>query len=294
MSAIDLQKLPKPDAIETVDYEQLNTAWQDELTSKDPDFDALLESDPAVIEMEVGAYREVLTRQRVNDGAKSVMLPYAKGNDLDVIAANYNVERLLITEADDTAIPPIAAVYEDDEDFRRRIQLRWESVTTAGSIGSYKYHALSTDGQVRDVYVYSPNPCEIEIYVLSHDGDGIPSAELLDKVRVGVGEETVRPTGDRVTVKPAEIVLVTLEATLDMASGPDSNLVLQAAQDAAAEVLSPRYPLGKPVPKSALYAALHQTGVTKVNMVKPEADIPVDNHQAIWVEEFKVAVGVIA
>ena len=45
------------------------------------------------------AYRELLIRQRVNDAARGVMLATASGTDLDNLAANFNVERLLITPA---------------------------------------------------------------------------------------------------------------------------------------------------------------------------------------------------
>ena len=55
--------------------------------------------------LEENAYREVIWRQRVNNAAKAVTLAYAEGSDLDVIGANFNVERLVITPADKSAIP---------------------------------------------------------------------------------------------------------------------------------------------------------------------------------------------
>jgi len=38
------------------------------------------------------------------------MVAYALDDDLDLFGANNGVSRLMITRADDTAIPPVAAV----------------------------------------------------------------------------------------------------------------------------------------------------------------------------------------
>lgn len=61
-----------------------------------------LESEPLVKLLEENAYRELIWRQRVNEAARAVMLACAAGNDLDVIGANYNTTRLIITPADDS------------------------------------------------------------------------------------------------------------------------------------------------------------------------------------------------
>lgn len=58
-----------------------------------------LESEPLVKLLEENAYRELIWRQRVNEAARAVMLACAAGNDLDVIGANYNTTRLIITPA---------------------------------------------------------------------------------------------------------------------------------------------------------------------------------------------------
>lgn len=43
--------------------------------------------------MEVCAYRELLLRQRINQAAKSNLLAFATGTDLDNLGALYDVER---------------------------------------------------------------------------------------------------------------------------------------------------------------------------------------------------------
>ena len=279
MSAINLAKLPKPDVIEDINYEALNQLWQNGLTDKLPEYDALLESDPAVIEMQVGAYQEMLTRQRINDAARAVMIPFATGADLDVIGANFNVERLTIIAPDLDARPPIEEVTESDADFRRRIQLKWESITTAGSIGSYRFHALSADGRVKDVYVESPNPSEITLHILAVDG--VASAELIDKVTQAVQADNVRPLGDRVTVKAAEIIAIDLTARLTFGQGPDGSVALNAAEKAIHALFNPDQPLGYTIALSAVYAALHQPGVLKVVLDGLTDDFTAAAHQAL-------------
>lgn len=61
---------------------------------------------------------KLLEHQRINNAAKATMLAYAEGSDLDVIAANFNVERLVIQAEDLTANPPIEEELESDDDFR--------------------------------------------------------------------------------------------------------------------------------------------------------------------------------
>ncbi|PET49459.1 baseplate assembly protein, partial [Bacillus sp. AFS001701] len=68
---------------------------------------------------------------------------------------NYNVQRLVITPADDTTLPPTPAVMESDTDYRLRIQQAFEGLSTAGSTGSYQFHGRSADGRVADISVIS-------------------------------------------------------------------------------------------------------------------------------------------
>jgi len=76
-----------PDVIEQIDYESLLSALRADLQARLPTFNAWLESDPIMKLLEVAAYREMLLRQQFNDRARSVMLAYALGADLDHLGA---------------------------------------------------------------------------------------------------------------------------------------------------------------------------------------------------------------
>lgn len=281
-TAVDLSKLSPPTVVEALSFETIFQQMLADLIARDSTFSALVESDPAYKVLEVCAYREVLLRQRQNDATKAVMLAFASGADLDQIGANFNVERLLITPADETAVPPTAAVYELDEEYRARIPLSLEGYTTAGSEGSYVFHALSAGGDVKDASAVSPSPGQVAVYVLSRTGDGTADAALVDMVSAAVSAEQVRPMTDNVTVLSASIVTYTITAELVLYPGPDSNVVLSAAQAAVQAYADSVHRIGYDVSLSGIYQALHQAGVQRVNLTAPAGNITIADGQAAY------------
>lgn len=279
-TSIDLSKLPAPDAVETLSFETILAAMLSDLQAREPSFSALVESDPAYKILEVCAYREVVIRQRVNDAAKAVMLAFAVGSDLDQIGATFNVTRLLITAADDTTLPPTAAVYEADEDFRRRIQLSFEGYTTAGSEGSYVFHSLSADPDVKDVAVTMTTPGTVNVYVLSRTGTGAASSGLQATVLAALNAEEVRPLTDNVVVASASIINYAITAELILYPGPDSAVVQASAVAAATALAESKKLCGLDVSLSAIYAALHVPGVKQVNLTSPSANVAITSNQA--------------
>lgn len=289
-SAIDLSQLPAPSVIEALDFETILAEMLADLRARHPAYTAIVESDPAYKVLEVAAFRELLIRQRVNDGARAVMLAYAKGSDLDHIGANYDVERIMIDPGDADAVPPVPATYESDEEFRRRIQLSPEGYTTAGSEGSYVFHALGADGEVKDAQAVSPIPGHVTVYVLSRTGDGTAPVGLLDAVDRALNKETVRPMTDNVAVQSAAIVDYAVSAELVMYPGPDSEVVRQNAVAALQHYVDGVHRIGYDVTLSGIYAALHQPGVQRVNLASPAANIIIDDGEASYCTSITVTV----
>ncbi|MEN3113079.1 baseplate J/gp47 family protein [Uliginosibacterium paludis] len=286
-SAVDLSLLSAPDILETLDFETLYAERRASLVALYPaDEQAAiaatlaLESEPLARHLQQSCYRELLLRARINDAARAVLLPTATGQDLDNIAAGRNVKRLEITPADLTVTPPLAAVMEDDDSLRRRVQLAPEGYTTAGSEGSYLFHALSASGQVLDADASSPSPGDVVVSVLSREGDGAASAAVLAAVSAALSAEDVRPLTDRVTVVPAEIVRYPITALLTFFSGPDQSVVLANAIAAARAYATSQHKLGRDITLDGLYAALRQEGVQKVTLIEPAAEIPIARNQA--------------
>lgn len=290
-TTVNLSELAAPDVVEALSFEAIFEAMLADLKTRDAVFSALVESDPAYKILEVCAYRELLIRQRVNEAAKAVMLAFAAGTDLDHIGANYNVGRLLLDAGDPDAVPPVLPTYESDAAFRARIPLSLEGYTTAGSEGSYVFHGLSADGDVKDVSAVSPAPGEVTVYVLSNTGNGTADAELLAKVEAALNADEVRPMTDQVTVLSSSIVNYSIDAVLTLYPGPASEVVLAAAEAAAEAYAASVHRNGYDVNLSAIYHALHQPGVQKVTLTQPTADIVVSVGQAAFCTSINITVG---
>jgi phage-related baseplate assembly protein len=291
-TAVDLSRLPPPDVVQPLDYEAILAELIADLQARLPEFDAFLESDPAIKALQIVAYRELILRQRVNDAGRAVLVAYAAGGDLDNLSALFGVTRRELVPADpETGAPP---VMEADEDLRRRVLLAPDSYSVAGPRFAYVYHALSADGDVLDASATSPAPGEVVISVLSRIGDGEASPELLAAVDSVVGADDVRPLTDEVTVQSAAIVPFEVEAALTLYAGPDAMLIEQTAETALTALLAQQHRLGRDVTRSAIIAALHVAGVQNVNLVSPAADVAVSETQAAWASSVSVTVAGIA
>ena len=279
-SEIDLSQLPVPEVVEQIDYEIILKEVLDDFHRKmdelEIDYPRLVESDPAYKLAEVFAYREMIVRQRANQSAMAVLLAYARGEDLDHKAAERNLVRRVVSPA--TANSPV--IYETDASLRKRVQLAPEGYTTAGSNGSYLFHAMNADVRVKDVQPLSPTPGVVNIYVLSHEGDGTASEELIDKVTNALNSKTVRPLTDFVSVYSASIVPYEVEAIIETATGPDPTTILANANKALQRYVESIHALNEEVTISGIYHALHQEGVKKVTLNQPVSNVPVAMGQA--------------
>ncbi len=283
-SAIDLSLLPVPDVVETLDFEVILAAMKADLAARAPELAAVLalESEPVVKLLQVCAYRELLLRARVNDAAQAVTLARAVGADLDNLAALFGVVRLVISPGNPSAIPPVPPTLESDTDLRRRAQLALEGFSTAGPEGAYVFHALSASADVLDASAVSPSPGDVLVTVLSRTGSGAAPAPLLATVAAALNAEDVRPLCDNVVVQSAAIVSYAITATLYFYPGPDSAVVLAAAQAAATAYAAAQHRIGRDVTLSGLFAALHQPGVQRVQLTSPAASLTIGSAQASW------------
>jgi phage-related baseplate assembly protein len=294
-TSVDLSQLPLPAIVEVLDFETIVSAQLADFTARQiaagEPFTALLESDPAYKVIESAAYRELLLRQRVNDACKAVMLAYAASTDLDQIAANFDVQRLLISLGDPTLIPPTFDVYEDDNSLRRRVQLSFDGLSTAGPSGSYIFHALSASADVLDASAISEVAGTVIVSVLSRTGDGTAPSGTLAAVTTALNSETVRPLCDTVVVQSAAIVDWNIVATITTYDGPDSAVVIASAQAAAQAYADAQHVLGRDITMSGVYGALQQPGVQNVALTSPTANIVISQKQAPYCTSIALTYG---
>ncbi|EFK9018562.1 baseplate assembly protein, partial [Escherichia coli] len=109
MPAVDLSQLPEPAIIAEPDFEAILADTKAMMIASYPaeQREAVsaaleLESEPLNVIAQTTAFREMLLRQRVNEGARACMLSHSAGTDLDNLAGNMNTKRLVITPATDT------------------------------------------------------------------------------------------------------------------------------------------------------------------------------------------------
>jgi len=268
---IDMSRLPAPNVVEPLDYETILATIKADLLAIAPELGGVLalESEPATKLVEVFAYRELLLRARINDAAQSTMLAYARGADLDNLAALLGVARL----ADET-----------DDRLRSRAQLSLEGYSTAGPRLSYVYHALSASNQVADVFVDSPTPGQVQVVVLAvmsaENPGGVPGPALLAQVQAALNADDVRPLCDTVSVVAAQVLTYAVSAAIICQPGPDATTLLSAARAACQQYVTDQFRLGHAITISGLHAALHQPGVSRVDLYSPADSVLVAGHQA--------------
>ncbi|MCO7218149.1 baseplate J/gp47 family protein, partial [Halomonas sp. OfavH-34-E] len=284
---IDLSQLPAPDVVEPLDYETVLAERKaalltlvDESQRAEVEATLALESEPLTILLEENAYRELVWRQRVNEAARAVMIAHADDEDLDHLVANFEVERLMIDPGDPDATPPVPPAYESNTDLRLRAQRAFEGLSVAGPRAAYEFHALSADGRVSDATATSPAPAEALVTLLSTEGNGAASQDLIDIVDAALSAENVRPVGDRLTVQSAQIIDYSVDATLYVYPGPEQEPILAAAKAALTAYVTAQRRIGRDIRISAIHAALHVEGVQRVELAAPAADVVLDDTQA--------------
>lgn len=294
MSVIDLSRLPAPAVVETLDYEAILAALKADLTARAPELAPVLalESEPVVKLLEVAAWRELVLRQRVNDAARAVMLPWATGADLDNLAARYDLARL---------------PGEDDERFRRRVLIGYHALSAAGSRQSWMLRALSVSTDIRQVDVWADRPGRVKVCLLArveadkadvsaqqaaigealfgrHPQWAGPAqkrwrvAQASDPIVAQVAQallaEDVRPLSVEVDVTTATVKPVTVTATLIHPPGPDGALLAAQAR-ARLMTLAAQMRFRVDLTRAQITAALMGDGVRDVILASPAADVTV-------------------
>ena len=245
--------------------------------------------------LQENAYLEMLYQAKCNADARSLLLAYAEKSDLDHLAlTEYGLTRLVVTPADNTAIPPVEAVYESDERLRERCILSFDGMNTAGSANAYRYFTLSADGRVDGIKVKSDeaNPCFLDIVITQVDSEnGTASEELIQIIQTALDPDTVRPVGDRPTVKSSIAKNYQIEAVLYVGKNAEDALLLEAANIRLDKYIKNAQKNGESIYLSAIYAALHVDGIERVQIISPTADLLMDNYHHPYCTAKNITVG---
>jgi phage-related baseplate assembly protein len=278
---INLALLPNPQSIQILDYDSIVAAAIADLTQRLNNAGIAydvgnLETDPLKINEEHRAYFELLLRARVNEAIRAVLLATSTGADLENVCADLDIVRRVVTPA--TGNTP--AVMETDEVLRARRQLAPEGFSCAGPVGAYYFFSLEAHPFVKDVGVYGPesglvDPGQVKVSVLSNQGNGAASDQVVASVAAKLNAREIRPLTDQVIVESATIVDYQINLVITLPPGPDPTYpaAIQAQATARLTTLAAALnAVGQGVPLVILYAAAaipDATGVSPALNIAP-------------------------
>lgn len=277
-SIVDVSQLPKPDAIETIDYEALRLAFVARFLEayaaervKDPTLPAYdvepLETDPVMIVAQAWSYLRMGDRQRVNDAIRSMLAAFSRKADLDAVAANQNVQRLLVRAA--TADAP--AVYETDERLLLRYLLSFDKAS-AGSAGAYLQAAYTTVPAIGDAAVVGfdvhGRRGDTDVVVMGEAGALVTDAERA-AISAAVRAPNIKPEAVSVAVLKALRVEYQAHVRAEIPQGPDAELVRQQIDDRIKVATDARTLIAGELPDGLIQGAAYGPNVLSVADLNP-------------------------
>ena len=140
--------------------------------------------------------------------------------------------------------------------------------------------------------------CDALIIVLSREGDGTASQELLDIVYEALTPEDIRPLADRVTVQSAEIIDYLIDAELQLYDEATTaqEPILEAANARLQRFVEAQHRqrrrIGVSIYRDAIKAALHVEGVEHVNLISPPEHLIITSTQAARCTSQSVRIGI--
>lgn len=273
MASIDLSLLPAPEIIKTLSYEDNLTATKARLVTafaeKGVTYDVEnLETDTAVIIAETKGYDELLLYARTNDVARSNLLFFATGGDLENLVAA-DVQRM-VGESDD------------------RLRTRYILARLNRSEERYKFAAMNADTNVEDVSVYrvGSGP-EIEVAILAANNDGIADQALLDSVSNVIETQSGRAINDVISVVPAVKTQVNVEANIWLLPDADSS-ILTILEQHVKDAWNSLAVMGLDLTPSWLMRELHSLGVQRVEITNILGPIVAADNEAIAINTVSI------
>lgn len=160
---------------------------------------------------------------------------------------------------------------ETDESLAERVFLAPSSFSVAGPDEAYIYWAKTYDTNIGDVRPTSPNPCEVDIYILMKDGS-IPSSSVVNGLQAYLENESIRPLTDQVTVKPPTIKSFAVQFTyyINRSDSAAAVSIQQAVTDAVSDYITwQTTEIGKDINPSELIKRVVAAGAKRVVMTAP-------------------------
>lgn len=246
-------------------------------------------------------------RRYHNEQIQQMLAWWAKDSNLDAKVADLGIKRQTVDPGDPDAYPPVPATLEGDDSLRLRYFLAPYSFSNAGPQLAYRYHTLtlgnrpeisvetpeegvvvvthrlpngSTAGKIKDALGKRTAPGAVTVAVLSREGNGAPSAELLSEVEYYFARDDVAPVTDDVSVIGAEILLWSCHAVMWINRGPDISVAQADAVEKVQAYADEQHRLGGNVETTMLATAMHNAGAVRVEIDAPAEALSADDFSA--------------
>lgn len=321
--------LPKPDIITTPVFEALLANVKAEILTyleqnAPQDVDAVRETfnnEAEILTKITEAFTIILqsVTRRINAQAQQMFGMYATDTAMvDLIASQLGVTRLTLSPGDANAFPPVEPIMESNEALLTRYYLAAYALASTGTRSGYRFHAMTLGGRptvrvdspaknkvvvtyefaehedagkTKDAQARQVTPGVVDCYILSHDGDGMPSQHLLDVSQAYLQRDDIAQETDLLTVKQPTIQRWECDAVLYLRPGPDNEMVKVAAEKAAREYALRQHRLGGNIEPSMLYSVLLQsTGAHRADLNKPVQPLRCSYSEAPYLESINITV----
>ncbi|MGO4735982.1 baseplate assembly protein [Bosea sp. 2KB_26] len=279
--AIDLSRLPAPNAIAPLDHptvlagfvESFLRFW-DELRLTRPELPAFtaerLATDPAIVLGRVHSFLRLLDRAAVNDAVRAVLAPLAKRADLDNVVARQGVVRL------ETA----PGVMETDEQLLKRYLLSFGR-SSAGSIDRILFDAYTAwpamwDASVNGWAVHGRRG-ETDL-VISGPG-GVTPTDKLTAVSAAVTAPGSKVEAIGIFVLAAVPLHYAVAQAIRVPVGPDAELVRLEAVARVSAATDERHLIGGTIQRDLIAGAAYGPSIASVAHTAPPADVVATRYQ---------------
>ena len=234
--------------------------------------------DPLKSLIEQCGYQFALLTNQINFAIKDNFIATATGDGLDNL-----VELVGLTRNQD----------EGDEQLRQRYVDSWHHLNTTGSRTSYLYHAKLAHPIIKDVNAWSGKPGYVNIAILTHlhndklqlvdadaqdeqtISDGRATTELIQLVNINLHNDSIKPLGDKIIIKSAEIINYTIVANIILAKDVQvEEKIIQDRLNAQLHALvSANHKFCQNILVSQILAALYNKTVKEVKLIEPQTDL---------------------
>lgn len=319
--------LPVPDLIVTPTFEVLLASikqdvfayFEQHAPSDADEVKATLKNEAELLTKYTEAVTTILQSRlrQMNEQAKQMFGMYATdAGMIDLIASQLNVQRLVLNKGDADAYPAVPPTMESNHDLLTRYYLAAYSLASTGTRGGYRFHALTLGGRpsididssqpnkivvtyefhdqelagnTKDAQARQVTPGVVDCYILSHEGTGLASDELVNATQEYMSSDEIAQETDLLTVKKGEIKPWTCIADVYISSAPDKELVKASVLKAVQDYGDQQHRLDSNIEPSMLYnIILSGTGGHKAGLISPLSPILCSFKEAPYLESIQI------